>query len=60
MEDKSSYQRNGTTGGYLPYIGDWSSDSAIWQTVDSHTRDRFSMMLQSESMYKLTFNPSYS
>ena len=48
MDDKSGYQRNGSTGGYLPYIGDWSSESAIWQTVDSHTRDRFSMMLMSE------------
>ena len=48
MDNKIGYQRNGNTGGYLPYIGDWSSESAIWQTVDSSTRDRFSMMLQSE------------
>merc|ERR1719411_566697 len=56
MDDKSGYQRNGSTGGYLPYIGDWSSDSAIWQTVDSHTRDRFSMMLQSECEFWMSYN----
>ena len=48
MDGKGINQRNGISGGYLPYIGDWSSDSAIWQTVDGHIRDRFSMMLQSE------------
>merc|ERR1712226_1067858 len=52
MEDKRIYQRNG----YQPYIGDWSSESAIWQTVDSHTRDRFSMTLQSESEFWMSYN----
>jgi len=56
MDDKSGYQRNGSTGGYLPYIGDWSSESAIWQTVDSHTRDRFSMMLMSECEFWMSYN----
>ena len=53
MEEKGIFQRNGNAAGYLPYIGDWSSDSAIWQTVDSHTRDRFSITLQSECKNKV-------
>jgi len=56
MDNKNGYQRNGNTGGYLPYIGDWSSESAIWQTVDSSTRDRFSMMLQSECEFWMSYN----
>ena len=51
MDDKGNgNQRRGMASSVLPYIGDWSSDSAIWQTVDGNTRDRLSMMLQSEGL----------